>query len=79
MLLTRQLASCCKILKRLVHCKDLGDVFLILSSEHLLVREKGKRHNEKHPSGEKKADRAPRGESIECRPDEINDREAFCG
>ncbi len=52
-----------------------GDVFLILSPEHL--REKGKRHNEKHPGGEKKAAKAPRGESIEHRPDEINDREAF--
>lgn len=50
-----------------------GDVFLILSPEHL--REKGKRHDEKHADGGPKAARAPRGESIEHRPEEINDRE----
>ena len=50
-------------------------MFLILSPEHL--REKGKRHSEKHPGGEKKAARTPRGENIEHRPDEINGREAF--
>ena len=50
-------------------------MFLILSPEHL--REKGKRHSEKHPGREKKAARTPRGENIEHRPDEINGREAF--
>lgn len=48
---------------------------MVLSPEHL--REKGKRHNEKHPGGGKKAAKAPRGESIEHRPEEINDREEF--
>lgn len=52
-----------------------GSVFLVLSPEHL--REKGKRHNERRPDSKRKAARAPRGESIEHRPDEINGREEF--
>jgi len=52
-----------------------GDVFLTLTPEHL--REKGKRHTEHHKGSGKKAARAPRGESIERRPDEIMDREEF--
>ena len=51
------------------------DVFMVLSPEHL--REKGKRHEEKHKGGGKQAAKPPRGETIEHRPEEINDREEF--
>ena len=50
-----------------------GDVFLELGPEHL--REKGRRHNNRTKSNNPKGARAPRGESIEHRPDEINDRD----
>lgn len=50
-----------------------GDVFLELAPEHL--HEKGKRHYTKQCR--KKAARAPKGESIEHRPDEILKRTTF--
>lgn len=50
-----------------------GDVFLNLTTEHLLY--KGKRHKPK-PEQSKRA-RMPKGESIEKRPQEVQDRETF--
>lgn len=50
-----------------------GDVFLVLTPEHL--HEKGRRHYAEK-SG-RQAARAPRGESIENRPEEIKKRESF--
>lgn len=50
-----------------------GDVFLELAPEHL--HEKGKRHYTEQCH--KKAARAPKGESIEHRPDEILQRTTF--
>ncbi len=52
-----------------------GDVFFELGPEHL--REKGRRHNGSNKSNRPKGARAPRGESIEHRPDTINDRDEF--
>lgn len=50
-----------------------GDVFLILSKEHLY--EKGRRHYAE--KSRQQAARAPRGTSIESRPKEIGKREKF--
>lgn len=50
-----------------------GDVFLILTKEHL--HDKGRRHYAE--KSKKQAARAPRGESIENRPKEIKKRESF--
>lgn len=52
-----------------------GDVFLVLSTEHL--REKGRRHEEHKKSDRKQRNRGPSGESIEHRPEDIQNREEF--
>lgn len=50
-----------------------GDIFLTLTKEHL--HDKGRRHYAK--KSKQQAAKAPRGESIENRPEEIKKRESF--
>lgn len=50
-----------------------GDIFLLLTPEHL--HDKGRRHYAKN--SKKQAARAPRGQSIEKRPEEIKNRGSF--
>lgn len=52
-----------------------GDVFLRLSPEHL--HDKGLHHFDKGKHKRRTAARAPKGETIEHRPDEVKERQSF--